>query len=50
MNKTINFKYINTETEKGLQEAVEFEANNPGWKRITDSLALTWVYEQTINE
>ncbi len=50
MNKYLYFKYINTETEKGLQKAVEFEANNPGWKRITDSLALTWIYEQTINE
>ena len=50
MNRTINFKYINTETEKGLQEAVEFESNNPEWKRITDSLALTWIYELTINE
>ena len=47
MNKTINFKYIDTSTKEGLKKAENFQVNNPDWKRITDSLALTWIYEKT---
>jgi len=46
----LHFKEIDTSTPQGLRRAVQFEKENPEYKRITSTSDLKWIYEKEEKE